>query len=808
MAPAAPGQAPSARDSRPADGSLRKEYLGAAAALGFLLVIFFSPVVRGQATFSNVANIQRLLYPWAGSVPVDQPEAGFFPQADQATYFYPRHMFLEKELDRGHQVPLWNPLSLAGSPLFAETGSRLAYPPFIVLTLLLPPTWTHDVYIVLHLFVAGMAAFALMKQLGTGFAGALLTGIAWMLSSYTLSWVMLETFAAVAAMLPLALLFVRRWHDNRSWLDLGLATVALGFMVLGSTVDVVPFAFAAVLAYACALAVRRVKDEWAHSSTRQRLGVAAAPLVLAVGAAVFAAPAILPFLQLSERSARTPPPLAWRNSVPTMRFFRAFLPPSIPSQFDSFWRSVNGEQTFAGTLTAGLALAGLVLRRPGAGLGRGLVGVSFVFLAFPTVQRVVGYVVPLVSSSGRGLFVWNLGVAVLGGLGLDILMRRLRAWKNRPGVAFRGSTLRVPHIAIAGLLAIACLVITSGQLLSYGRQVNPPFQRRADSQLFPTLPVIDAAHAELGEGPGRGRVLGLATLAGSTSMAVDLPAANGYANVVPAEVGTLWRTVAGESPAEAAGPTITTFQTPFDPARVRTDLLGRVGVTAVLAPPAPILGPGWDSVGAARRGLRPVYTGADGTVFAVMNAAPRALVVENAVWVRSSQEALLRFTDPSFDVRRELVLQGAAPPLAPKGPGTPGQPAARQSVTWLQDDPNRLRLSVTTARDAWLVVLDNWDPDWVATVGGRDVDVRRADFGFRAVRVPAGTSAVTFTYRPRAAIVGASLSLLASTGIIAAVMLGWSDQRRRSGRGRRRGRSAQPNPDRVPVEGDVRAEGV
>jgi hypothetical protein len=198
------------------------------------------------------------------------------------------------------------------------------------------------------------------------------------------------------------------------------------------------------------------------------------------------------------------------------------------------------------------------------------------------------------------------------------------------------------------------------------------------------------------------------------------------------------------------------------------DLLGRVGVAAVLAPPGNVLGPRWNGEELAARGLRTAYSGIDGTVFEVVDRPGRALFVDNPKWVTSQAAALTGFTDASFDVRRQIILEGRP------GDPVPGAPPATAStsslVTWVRDQPDELQLNVTSDQAGWLLVLDSWDPGWHASVNGRAAPIVRADYSFRAVRVPRGTSVVRFSYRPTEVLAGAAISLT-STAVVLAILV-------------------------------------
>ena len=76
-------------------------------------------------------------------------------------------------------------------------------------------------------------------------------------------------------------------------------------------------------------------------------------------------------------------------------------------------------------------------------------------------------------------------------------------------------------------------------------------------------------------------------------------------------------------------------------------------------------------------------------------------------------------------------------------------------------------------------VTDQDYPGWEATVDGIPTPILRANYAFRAVRVPAGISVVEFRYRPRSVWLGAAITLgsLAAVATYSAVALG----RRRRG---------------------------
>jgi hypothetical protein len=99
------------------------------------------------------------------------------------------------------------------------------------------------------------------------------------------------------------------------------------------------------------------------------------------------------------------------------------------------------------------------------------------------------------------------------------------------------------------------------------------------------------------------------------------------------------------------------------------------------------------------------------------------------------------------------------------------QPDPQGTVTWAERGPHQFTLRVQTDRPALLLLLDNFYPQWHATVDGQPVQVVRANYTFRAVPVPAGQHDVVFHYaadnlRMPALISALTLLLLGFLGIV------------------------------------------
>ena len=153
---------------------------------------------------------------------------------------------------------------------------------------------------------------------------------------------------------------------------------------------------------------------------------------------------------------------------------------------------------------------------------------------------------------------------------------------------------------------------------------------------------------------------------------------------------------------------------------------------------------------------------ADGRVFQTLFSdigLPRARLVGSAV-VKTEAEAVPYIMSPQHDPEVEVVLS-AEPNVQPDG----GRPAG--SVEWSLRQADRLELSVTSDRAAFLVIADNWFPAWRATVNGEDTQVLRAYHTLRAVPIPEGQSTVRMWYESSSILWTRTLSMMAILGLLA-----------------------------------------
>jgi hypothetical protein len=140
-------------------------------------------------------------------------------------------------------------------------------------------------------------------------------------------------------------------------------------------------------------------------------------------------------------------------------------------------------------------------------------------------------------------------------------------------------------------------------------------------------------------------------------------------------------------------------------------------------------------------------------------ALPRALVVHRAIAAPDHEAAFAALHAPDFDPASMVVVEGGET-LDATAPGS-------GAISFDAFSADQIRLRVDTPADAYLVLSEVWYPGWQATVDGQSAPVLRANYAFRAVRLPPGQHEVAFTFTPRSWRMGLIISGLVGLALVA-----------------------------------------
>lgn len=725
-------------------------------------------------------------------------EGQFVPRGggDLVSFLYPRYAFVAQAVRHG-TLPLWDPYLYGGQPYLADVQSGLLYPVNLFAFFAFRTFDYHklELMAIAHYALAGIFAYVLGRQLRLGRFGALTAAITWEASGFLIAHLGHYNLIAVVVWIPLVLASLQPALEGGSIAWVAAAAMALAVSTFAGHTQMSLYAALLIVIYVLGYALRErwelaelVRDRWlVPLRSLVLLGVWSVLLVLVQ---------LWPSYQLTAQSVRAD--ISYADAT---QF--AFLPQKlilllIPHFYgqtpDKYWGppSLTENYLYVGILPLALALVALLCVRDWRARTFGVVAAIGLLLAFADWTPLHGWLFALapgfdkVRAPGRYLFFVDLGIAMLAGLGADVLSRPLAAYR-RP--LFR-LLLSGWAIFAAGLLLVAAplvylrLFVNQAQNAALVQQIDVSTSSFALALLYVlvTLAFLAAYRYRW--------IRGLAVpVVAIAIILVDLVGNNAVVNPTPDDPSTGFQhppvvdflqknlgdarldTVTGVEdiwqPDAAALYGFRSLWGLYDPLTL-TDYywLWKIHVPGRSSRLYDLLGAryilGHKNVVLDMKKFRLAYSGdSQINVYENPSALPRAFFVSEAVVAPSHDAALAAIKASSFDPGKEVVLEGGAPESQPGAGPIP--------ATFVVDGPNSVVVRVNAPRAGYLVLADPYYGGWVATVDGQSAPLLRADWTFRAVPVGPGAHEVAFRFRPRSLYVAGGVSALAWLAALATV---------------------------------------
>jgi len=145
-----------------------------------------------------------------------------------------------------------------------------------------------------------------------------------------------------------------------------------------------------------------------------------------------------------------------------------------------------------------------------------------------------------------------------------------------------------------------------------------------------------------------------------------------------------------------------------------------------------------------------------------------ARVVPGALKVPDDQ-SVPTVLDPNLPLDRVLILaESTSVAPVPLRSVPAASPAVARVTDWA---PGRMRIALEgrDSRPTYLLVAENWYPDWHATVDGKEARVHRANHAMLSVELPPNAGEVSLTFASAAQATGKLISILALVLTLAAI---------------------------------------
>lgn len=748
------------------------------------------------------------------------------PRSDQYIAGYAFREFAAASLRAGEGFPLWNPYLFGGMPYVAAMHGDIFYPTFL-LRMALPTDIAMTWGFVLHLWLAGFATYLFLRRTGVGFQGALVGGLAYLLSGPIAAYASPghDGKLFVSALFPLALCLMHigvRGGKRGAW---GALALVIGLAVLSPHPQLLMYLLLGTTAYGLFL-LFTPDDQGALCTGRQRLTITAQGVAAGVLGGLIGLVQFLPFREYLSWSPRAAGGIssgyehAISYSFPPEELINTVLP-QFSGILDAYWgrNGIHFHSEYLGVVALLLAAAALggtahrALRRFFIGLA--IVSTLWALGGYTPFFRIVYAIVPgttFFRAPSTIMFLMAFAVSCLAALGTE---RILGGGASRRWAVACGVTVFV----LVGLAV-------SGGLANLGTSIAGA--GRAD--------LIDENQGALTVGAMRvaafaALALGLAVLVALKRVPAQA-AGWGFAMLVGVDLWTIerqyWQFSDRASVLFATNPAIEFVKRQQQPARVLAisvtgdgalprdpylngDALMTNGVRTVLGYHGNELAR-YQKLLDAANGMRSLgnpnfwaltntqfmLTGLSTPVFPGMTLAagpvrdafgsmvylyrmpgdnPMAWVTP-AMVKASDDQALATVLDPRFNVRTVAVFDSGAaitPATLTQLPAPLDNP-----VTVTSWAPGRISMTLATPAPAGsaLMVSENYYPGWAATVDDKPATIGRADLSLIGVALPAGATRVDLTFRSATYETGKAISLAALTVALLWLAAGFTIDRR------------------------------
>ncbi len=732
------------------------------------------------------------------------------PFSDQYSAGFSFHSWSVEWFKRTGHLPLWNPEIFGGMPFVAAGSGDIFYPTWL-LRFFLPVTTAGNLSFFLHYILAGLFTYLLLRRLRVGWTGSVVGGLAYELTGLIASYPSPghdgKLFAST--MLPLILLALVLALRDRRWQGYPLLAAATGLTLLGHF----QLAYYSLIV-AGLFALYLTLEEAGDSKTGERvvrLGLALIAVLVGFG---IAAIQIMPFFEYIPFSPRAQGYSGFEGSssfaIPWDHVPEFFLKNFVGSR-ETYWGSnpLKLHSEYLGLPVVVLAALGATVReRRRQILWLGGIGLLFLLISLGAATpfyKVWWTVMPLVKKTrapGMVFCVVALVTAMLAGLGVERLLkdgssRRIMMPALIIGgiVALLGVTGVFGHIAAAlaaakgagvDQSAILSGAVSSGLALAATAAVLGPGHRRLTPRLvslglilivgtdlwlnarqfwlytkpFARDQVINRVSAtpapyRVFQPPGAG-----APYHGSILMSFDIPELFGYHGNELRFYDELW---GGKNETRNLG-----VLPLWDLWGVRYAILPAGGRTI-------------DSIPGFHRVLDSVTTfdGARVNLFERTSPAPYARIVPAAIKVDSA--ALIpTLLHPRMDFSRIVLLTNDQPitPEPLKQMELPPPSSSRATVTAWRPGRMTVRLDPAPPQLSYLLIAENWYPDWEAAADGGPAQVLRGDYSLLTVAVPAGAKVVDLTFHSKLYELGRTLTITSLAALLVALLAALAFRRR------------------------------
>ncbi|HEX5733885.1 MAG TPA: YfhO family protein [Blastocatellia bacterium] len=791
-----------------------------AAHVGFLVLViaalFWRVLILGE-TFVDLRTLDNQL-PWGyyAGESSDYP----YNRRDLTDTYITRDYFVAQAYKDG-EMPLWNPYTMAGHPIYADGVTR-TFSPFLLFYTFLDVPLGYSVARVFELLLAAVFMYAFLVSIRISPPGALIGSLVLALSAHSLFHVTGLGWWGGLMWLPLVLLFVDRAITRSSLKSAIIAGIFLAAQFFcGWMQNQIYYVGAIILYYLF----------FAFQPKRQSRPVLAMMIVTLVTGFALAATQWLPVMELLSYSNRkiVPTEIGYIYLPPwyaaTLVFPNLFGAAHDTTTLNLFTAlNVSHDHILYLGIAALMPIGFYVYTRGENGRARFFFWLAVfaivVMMAAPIYVHITRFI-PVLQVIRVTVRIWVLFIfaaAALAGFGTDQLLKSggsalsafARVWQRLVIAAFglaiigtavalvaqatgfaenagesgsmafarKSAAALAPQFLPPGLDIMLPLLFLSALLFLIKRRASDRLNHRVFFASLVALLVIDLIWISGGFNPtyDRSRVF---PATATTELLRSLEP--GRVLVVPADLETNRRVDEATEKIIAPPNTLLPYRIPTVTGKNQQFPRWYREYASLIEPQPNLSHVVFDKPGSryfdllnvryvmTRQTAEPpagvdlINTTEGISIYENKNALPRAFVVSSTVVVLRPDEALAALTDPSFDPKTTVVIQSQISDLK-------SQISNLGSARIIEDKRNRVVIETDSGGEGYLVLSDNFYPGWKAYVDGVETEVYRANHTMRAVKLPGGSHVVSFNFDPLTLKISFYISL-AAAAIVALSLL-------------------------------------
>ncbi|MEW6608479.1 MAG: YfhO family protein [bacterium] len=686
-------------------------------------------------------------------------------------YFYPTRYFTSHCLKEGI-IPLWNPYIFCGIPFLAPLQSQLLYP-FSFIIYFLPINLGIKLFIVLHIFLAGLFTYFLMQDWGQSKESSLIAGIVYIFSGYFISVYDILNVLGAITWIPFILLFFVKGGRYVIWSGIGIT-----LQFLSGEPTTLFATLLILLLYSLTLLKNR--------------GIPRIILVgfIALGLSSFQ---LLPFLELVSQSNRASGMSfeeASRWSLAPYELVDLLIPMfSYAMTSAGIFNYIQGliDSIYLGIIPLSLIFIGICSGR----LFWGFIFISFILLSsgeyFPLYKWLYRFIpgFNLMQIPVKFFAIATFAGALLAGFGYEHLIKskKIKSFLVVSILLFIGLILiqiRFPLVNIfvqtillalmsllvllakrqsitLNFLSITIVLLILNDLLIAGDDLNP-MVKESFYQQKPTVSKLIKGYYRIllspktsgffnyHSGPIDPEILPLAHEAIIPNLCLfhkKVFDANGYECIVLKDYNNLMRIISTGEHGQIH------------------KLLNLLNIKYIISKDK--------LIGEKLRLIK------DGKIKLYENPTclERIFLVSQVVIIKNRDDILRRMLRKDFDPAKEIILE--------ENIEFKNQKFKIKNPKIIDYQPNKVIIKVSSPCDCFLFISETYYPGWKAFINGQATKIYRANYIFKAVFVPEGTHEVRFVYFPLNFKIGLGITLVSILLLVVYAVTSFQFHQRRCG---------------------------